>query len=175
MRWPVMGFILFLSIPVLIFYEQYDFNLKEPYYTSPITTSSEILHLRNDSFGKGFFGAPRNGGRMHAGIDLESPVAGLVLASKSGRVTFSGEDVGYGNYIELRHPDGLTTRYAHLSELKVKDGEWVSQGHMIGASGRTGNAVHPRIRPHLHFEIRYRNQPLNPSLGLLDPKFRLQS
>ena len=172
-RWLWLGSLFFLLIPALVFYEQREFDFKEPYYQSPVMTGSGFLPIRRDSFGKGAFGASRNGGRVHAGIDLALPLDSPVLASKSGRVFFSGDDTGYGHYIELRHPDGLSTRYAHLSTIQINEGDWISQGQRIGLSGNSGNAIHPRITPHLHFEIRYHNQPLNPATGLLDPKLHL--
>lgn len=174
-RWLWLGAFSFLSIPTLLFYEQYRYNLKEPYFSSPSSISSDTMAIRSDRFGKGYFGATRNGGRIHAGIDLTMPVGSPVLAAKSGRVFFAGDDAGYGHYIELHHPDGLITRYAHLSEIQVHEGQWVTKGQGIGLSGRTGNAISPRITPHLHFEIRYKNHPLNPSQELLDPKIHLQA
>lgn len=172
-RWFWLGSFLFLSIPALVFYEVVSFNLKEPYYSSPVSSVSGILALRSDTFGKSYFGASRNGRRKHAGIDLALSVGSSVRASKSGRVFFAGDDPGYGTYIELRHPDGLSTRYAHLSEINVKEGEWVSQGQVVGLGGKTGNAADSRITPHLHFEIRYKNYPLDPTSGFLDPKLHL--
>ena len=172
-RWLWLGSFFFLSIPALIFYEKYSYNQKEPYYSSPVLLSSNDLILRNDTFGKGYFGASRNGHRMHAGIDLKTPVGSSVMASKSGRVFFAGDDAGYGRYVEIHHPDGLRTRYAHLSSIQVKEGEWVCQNQPIGTSGKTGNANQSNITPHLHFEIRYQNQPLNPAPELLDPKIRV--
>ena len=173
-RWLWLGTFFFLSLPALVSYEQYSFNLKEAHYSSPVISSSGILTLRSDSYGKGFFGASRNGRRTHAGVDITLPVGNPVLAAKSGRVFFAGDDKGYGHYIELHHPDGLSTRYAHLSEIKVNEGQWISQGDTIGLSGKTGNAINPHITPHLHFEIRYRSSPLDPQSGLMDPKLRLK-
>ena len=173
-RWLWLGLFCFLLIPALVFYEKYIYGQKEPYYSSPIPMVSNRLALRHDSFGKGYFGASRNGSRVHAGIDLVTAVGVPVMASKSGRVFFAGDDAGYGHYVEIRHPDGLLTRYAHLSQIQVTEGNWVIQNQVIGMSGRTGNANQPNIIPHLHFEIRYQNQPLNPASGLLDPKIKLQ-
>lgn len=173
-RWLWLGFVCFLSIPTLIFYEEYIYGQKEPYYSSPIQTASNHLTLRHDSYGNGYFGASRNGGRVHAGIDLVTAVGAPVMTSKSGRVFFAGADAGYGHYVEIHHPDGFLTRYAHLSQIQVTEGEWAIQNQVIGASGKTGNADQPSIVPHLHFEIRYKNQPLNPASGLMDPKLKLQ-
>ena len=172
-RWVWLGSFFFLSIPALVFYEKSTFSQKEPYYLSPVLSPSNNLTLRRDTYGKGYFGASRSGRRTHAGIDLTAAVGSPVIASKSGRVFFAGDDAGYGRYVEIHHPDGLLTRYAHLSEIRVKEGEWVYQDQVIGASGKTGNANQSSIIPHLHFEIRYQNQPLNPASGLLDPKIHI--
>ena len=173
-RWLWLGLFCFLSIPSLIFCEKYSFDQKEPYYSSPVHLTLNNLTLRNDGFGKGYFGASRNGGRFHAGIDLATVAGSPVMAAKSGRVFFAGDDAGYGHYVEIHHPDGLSTRYAHLSDIQTKEGEWVIQNQVIGTSGKTGNASARSITPHLHFEIRYENQPLNPASGLFDPKIHIE-
>ena len=167
--WLVISLALFCFIPIIAYLEFRFYKGKEPFFSPPVAPVLSALRIRSDSYGKGYFGASRNGGRLHKGIDLLSPVGEPVLASKSGRVLFSGEDPGYGNYVELGHPDGLTSRYAHLLSLKVKQGEWVTQNQIIAYSGKTGNARNPHMLAHLHFEIRYKNEPLNPSMGLLEP------
>ncbi len=118
--WLVMSLALFCFIPVVAYLELRHYKEKEPFFSPPVEPISSSLRIRSDSYGKGYFGASRNGGRVHKGIDLLSPVGKPVLAAKSGRVLFSGEDTGYGNYIELGHPDGLTSRYAHLLSLRLK-------------------------------------------------------
>lgn len=133
-----------------------------------------MVHIRNDGYGKGYFGASRNGGRLHKGIDLATPVGQPVTASKSGRVLFSGDSQGYGLCVEVLHPDGLSTRYAHLSELDAEVGDWVMRDQRIGKSGKSGNAANPRITPHLHFEIRYKDTALNPTANLLDPSIAIR-
>lgn len=171
--WLVLGFLSFSTIPLITCLANNEFRQKEAFFASPVLTPSSTVFIRKDSYGKGHFGASRNGGRTHKGIDLISPVDGPIVAAKSGRVTFAGQDTGYGNYIEVRHPDGLTTRYAHLSHCLVSQGDWVARNQMIGKSGRTGNADHPKITPHLHFEIRFHNTPLNPIRSGLDPSIRV--
>lgn len=147
-----------------------DSRQKEPYYKAPVYSKDPFLTLRNDAFGKGFFGASRDGGRTHKGIDILARVGQPVLAAKSGRVFFAGLDKGYGLYIEIYHPDGLRTRYAHLSRIDVETGDWVSPGGVIGTCGKTGNASDLRIKPHLHFEILSPLGAVNPGSGLLDPQ-----
>ncbi|HXV19281.1 MAG TPA: M23 family metallopeptidase, partial [Candidatus Omnitrophota bacterium] len=171
--WIVAGLVFFASVPFAAFSLASQYRSQEPFYVSPLERSKTALYLRSDSFGKGFFGASRNGGRRHKGLDFLSGIGDPVVASKSGRITFSGEDKGYGYLVEIAHPDGLITRYAHLSKLQVGMGEWVPVGRVIGLSGRSGNANDRRIRPHLHFEIRYSDSALNPGRGLLDPAIKV--
>ncbi len=90
-------------------------------------------------------------GRIHQGIDIAGPVGTPIVAAASGRVVFSGwNDGGYGYMVDILHPDGTVTRYAHNSALYVRAGEEVSQGQLIAAMGSTGYST----GPHLHFEIR---------------------
>ena len=173
-RWRWLGLCCFLLLPGLVFYERYSFDKKEPYYAVPVRSDSNVVKLRNDTYGKGYFGSSRNGNRTHAGVDLVAALESPVFASKSGRVFFAGYDKGYGQYVEISHPDGLSTRYAHLTNTQVKEGEWVNQNQLIGTSGKSGNANDPRIIPHLHFEIRYKKYPLNPTKGFLDPRAIIQ-
>ena len=73
------------------------------------------------------------------------------MAASTGVVDYAGwNDGGYGNMIDIRHPDGTITRYGHLSEIYVKEGQSVSQSQLIAAMGSTGFST----GPHLHFEIR---------------------
>ncbi len=90
-------------------------------------------------------------GRIHAGIDIAAPVGTPILAAASGVIDYATwNDGGYGNMVDIRHADGTITRYAHMNELYVKEGQTVSQGQTIGAMGSTGFST----GPHLHFEIR---------------------
>ncbi|HSM82445.1 MAG TPA: M23 family metallopeptidase [Nodosilinea sp.] len=89
--------------------------------------------------------------RFHAGTDLAAPTGTPVLATRAGRVSVSDSLGGYGLTVILRHDDErLESRYAHLSQLAVKAGEWVEQGEVIGLVGSTGVST----GPHLHFELR---------------------
>ncbi len=89
-------------------------------------------------------------GRVHKGIDIASSVGTPVWATGSGVVEFAGwDDSGYGNMIDIRHPDGFLTRYAHLSDIYAQQGSVVNQSQVVGAVGTTGNST----GPHLHFEI----------------------
>lgn len=118
--------------------------------------------IRSDSRGDGFFGAKRNGHRMHEGIDLFAAIDTPVFASRSGIVTEAGSGKGYGNYVIIRHMDNITTIYAHLFRIAVRQNQLVRQGQVIGSVGKSGNAGHPAIQPHLHFEVRLAGIAQNP-------------
>jgi murein DD-endopeptidase MepM/ murein hydrolase activator NlpD len=164
---------MLLFLPVLYQRETARWSVREPYYASPVAASGPALPLRSDAYGKGYFGARRNNGRTHKGIDIRAPLGSPILASKSGRVSVAAIDKGYGIWVEINHPDGLRSRYAHLSEAHVRNGQWVRAGQNVGLCGKTGNADAQRIVPHLHFEIRYKTHALNPSEKLLDPSIAL--
>ena len=173
MVWFFSGLVFIsLSVPLLNL-EQDHFSKTETFYSVPLPPTGGHFFVRKDTYGKGTYGASRNGGRVHQGIDLLAPIGQKVFAAKSGRVVSCLEENGYGRWIEIRHPDGLKTRYAHLSTMTVKRGDWVKVGQTIGTCGKTGNAGNPRIKPHLHFEIRSEKGCLNPASGLLDPSLSL--
>jgi hypothetical protein len=89
--------------------------------------------------------------RPHTGIDYLCPFGTEILASGDGIVMFAGWDrTGFGNLIILQHPDRKATVYAHLNTIRVRIGDQVQQGDVIGTSGTTGNST----GPHLHFEAR---------------------
>ncbi len=171
------GILFFGMVPLLARWERVFYQRSEPFFSCPLKAVSNTVRLRNDSYGSGRFGASRNGGRFHEGIDLVTAIGEPVFSSKSGRVTWvtlAGENKGYGRYVELLHPDGYRTRYAHLSAIQVREGEWVVKNQMIGVSGKTGNADHASVTPHLHFEIRNKQTAVNPTNGLLDPSITIK-
>ncbi len=77
------------------------------------------------------------------------------------QVSFAGEMSGYGLTVEISHGDGVSTRYAHLSELDVQAGDAVAAGQTIAKSGSTGRST----GPHLHFEVLDEGQAVEPSAG----------
>lgn len=100
------------------------------------------------------------GQRDHAGVDFGAPTGTPVRTVGDGVVEFAGVQRGYGNVIYVKHPNGKdTTLYGHLSRINVQVGERVTQGEKIGEVGATGIAT----GPHLHFEFRVNNEPLDPS------------
>ncbi|MFW9259014.1 peptidoglycan DD-metalloendopeptidase family protein [Nostoc sp. CALU 546] len=89
-------------------------------------------------------------GRMHKGIDVANSTGTPVVASAEGTIEKAGWNKGgYGNLVEIRHPDGSTTRYAHNSKILVQAGQQVNQGETIALMGSTGHST----GPHTHFEI----------------------
>lgn len=100
--------------------------------------------------------------RMHKGVDLALPTGTPIKAAADGIVTHAGWGGGYGNYIEIKHKNGYTTRYAHLSKFEkgLKTGNKVYAGQNIAKGGNTGIGT----GPHLHFEVRINGTPVNPLL-----------
>jgi murein DD-endopeptidase MepM/ murein hydrolase activator NlpD len=110
------------------------------------------------------FGAPRERGRRHAGVDFPVAHGTLVAAGGVGTTIFAGYNrEGYGNLVVIEHRLGYTSWYAHLSRVTSWVGERVSGGTRIGYVGATGYAT----GPNLHFEVRYRNVPIDPAPLLL--------
>lgn len=95
------------------------------------------------------FGAARPT-HTHAGIDIPGNEGETVEAPTDSKVIFAGTKRGYGNVIYLEHPDGTTSRYAHLKSFKVHEGDQIKRGVPIGILGSTGNAK----GPHVHYERR---------------------
>ena len=98
--------------------------------------------------------------KMHKGIDFAAPKGTPVYAGGNGVIERAGRNGGYGNYIRIRHNNGYKTAYAHLSGFKkgISKGVRVSQGEVIGYVGSTGRST----GPHLHYEIIYQNEQINP-------------
>jgi len=95
----------------------------------------------------------------HPGFDLAAPTGTTVDAAAAGTVMHAGPAGTYGNLIIIKHPDGVETRYAHLSATSVKEGDHVEAGQPIGAVGTTGYST----GPHLHFEVRKDGQTVDPA------------
>ncbi|NDV79152.1 peptidoglycan DD-metalloendopeptidase family protein [Dysgonomonas sp. 511] len=101
----------------------------------------------------------RRGTRMHYGIDLKLQTGDTVYAAFEGKVRVRQyEKRGYGYYIVLRHPNGLETVYGHLSKFLVNEEQVVKSGEPIGLGGNTGRS----FGSHLHWELRYLGQAINP-------------
>jgi murein DD-endopeptidase MepM/ murein hydrolase activator NlpD len=116
-----------------------------------------------DGILEGGMGGRRNpftgrGYEYHEGQDIDAAYGTPVQAAASGRVLIAGRQRGYGNVVYLDHGAGLSTRYGHLSQINVAVGQTVSRGQTIGLVGSTGRST----GPHLHYEVRINNQPVDP-------------
>jgi len=95
---------------------------------------------------------------MHAGVDLRGDAGDAVRASAPGTIVIAERHKAYGLLVEIDHGNGLTTRYAHLSAITVKEGAKVPAGAVVGKIGSTGRST----APHLHFEVRQNGDPIDP-------------
>ena len=102
---------------------------------------------------------------FHEGVDFAAEIGAPIKAAAGGVVIYSDRHPEYGNMIEIDHGDDLVSRYAHASKLEVALGEVVLQGQKIGEVGNTGRST----GAHLHFEIRHKDKPQNPSKFLKKP------
>ncbi len=111
------------------------------------------------SSGFGYRADPFTGaGAFHAGLDFKGPIGAPIYSAARGKVSFVGQRQGYGNCVEVDHGNGMITRYAHMSAFRTQLGKDVLAGEEIGAIGSTGRST----GPHLHFEVRIHDQPVNP-------------
>jgi murein DD-endopeptidase MepM/ murein hydrolase activator NlpD len=110
----------------------------------------------------GVFGSARvfNGVKksQHTGLDFRVTTGTPIVASNSGKIILARALYFEGNCVMIDHGQGLITLYLHLSEIKVKEGDAVEKGQLLGLSGGTGRAT----APHLHFAVRWRGEYLDP-------------
>jgi len=103
-----------------------------------------------------------NSRTFHSGVDIGGPNYGSIVASNSGRVIYSGWYGGYGKVVIVDHGvvngNPMTTLYAHMSTIKVNQGQTVKKGQVLGLEGSTGYST----GPHCHFEVRINGKPNNP-------------
>jgi murein DD-endopeptidase MepM/ murein hydrolase activator NlpD len=95
---------------------------------------------------------------QHNGLDFVGVANEKILSPSPGKVILAGRFSDYGNAVVIDHGYGITTRYGHLSSIKVKEGDRVRRGEVIAFQGSTGKST----GAHLHYEVRYKNIPLNP-------------
>lgn len=154
----------FEALKVQIMDENYIWPIQNKIYSS-----RETFKGGQDA---GFISSGFGDGRSHVGIDLAFKDGVPVYAAASGTISFVGCDSrcnscdscdkGYGKYVIISHPNGSETRYAHLQDFKVVQGEKVNQGDLIGHVGHSGLCK----GSHLHFEIRKDSKPVDPMLYL---------
>jgi murein DD-endopeptidase MepM/ murein hydrolase activator NlpD len=104
----------------------------------------------------------------HAGVDLAAKEGEDIPAAAGGVVVRAGARGGYGDAVEIDHGGGVTTLYAHASELLVREGEEVTPGQPIARVGQTGRVT----GSHLHFELRKGGRPVDPSRALMNYRLR---
>lgn len=115
-------------------------------------------HAINSPFG--LRRLPGQAARNHEGVDIAAPRGTGVYVAAEGSVMRTGYDpAGYGRFVEIRHPNGMSTLYGHLSRLDVASGDTVGAGERIGLVGSTGRST----GPHLHFEVRRGERQVNPA------------
>jgi murein DD-endopeptidase MepM/ murein hydrolase activator NlpD len=98
------------------------------------------------------------GHEYHEGQDIDAAWGTPVEAAAAGKVIIAGWQRGYGNVVYVDHGSGLSTRYGHLSKINVSVGQSIDTGEIIGLVGSTGRST----GPHLHYEVRVNNQPVDP-------------
>jgi murein DD-endopeptidase MepM/ murein hydrolase activator NlpD len=97
--------------------------------------------------------------KFHAGMDFSAPVGTEIYATGDGIVSRADADAsGYGNHVRITHGYGYLTLYGHMSRIKVRRGQKVKRGDVIGYVGNTGKSV----GPHLHYEVHKNDQAVNP-------------
>jgi murein DD-endopeptidase MepM/ murein hydrolase activator NlpD len=136
----------------------------DPAVTSPVP-AVPVLPEGRVSSGYGWRTDPFNGhARFHSGTDVKMAYGKDVLSAAEGRVSFVGDQPGYGLTVRIDHGNGLETRYAHLSESSLHQGDAVKSGQVIARSGNSGRST----GPHLHFEVLENGKAVNPeTMGLL--------
>lgn len=164
------------NVPATNFYDNFDESTVFQITPETEFPESQIIKIESDSLGT--YIHPRVGqinsnfgwrdGRMHKGIDINLHKGDVVVAAFDGMVRIASIKGGYGNVIIIRHYNGLETVYGHLSKIKVKPGQVVLAGQLIGLGGNTGRSS----GPHLHFEVRFKGQAINPAsiISFIDNK-----
>ena len=154
------------AIPASELYEIWNNLEVNPYKISPdslLSGDSAYINLRNFSFPllkhyrvNSEFGPRRY--RFHYGIDLKVMRKDTVVSVLDGMVRIAKKMKGYGNFVVIRHYNGMESFYGHLDKILVAPDQQVKSGETIGLGGNTGRST----GPHLHLELRYLGQPINP-------------
>lgn len=124
------------------------------------TTPIGKPHFGEQTSGYGIRKNPFGGGSVegHRGVDFRGPIGAPIKTTAEGKVVFAGWKGGYGNCVIVEHENDFQTLYAHLSQIKVEEGQKIKLGHIIGELGSTGRST----GPHLHYEIIRNNEKINP-------------
>ena len=146
------------------FREQID-SINQIYQTAldslPLGSPLDTIHISSNY---GVRRTPFGGGwRMHSGIDLKGTRWDTVFSTGTGVVVMSGWNSGYGKCVKIDHMGGYSSKYAHLSRIFVKRGQFVIKGTPIGKCGNTGAST----GQHLHYEINVNGKTVNPYLFLV--------
>ncbi len=157
----------YCNIPATNYYDDFDESTVFQITPDCEFPDTQIIKIESDSLG--IYHHPKVGpvnskfgwrdGKMHKGIDINLHKGDAIVAAFDGMVRIAHAKGAFGNVIIIRHYNGLETVYAHLSKIKVKPGQIVLAGQLIGLGGNTGRSS----GPHLHFEVRFKGQALNPS------------
>jgi murein DD-endopeptidase MepM/ murein hydrolase activator NlpD len=133
-------------------------------------TATMSLPTRYPLDAKGFVtrgvGSGQEYGATHPGLDIAVPEGTPVRAAGGGLVVEVSETEEYGKMVRLAHPQGYETRYGHLSQTRVRQGERISLGTVLGLSGNTGRST----AAHLHFEVRKGNEAVDPMTLIQQPR-----
>lgn len=139
---------------------------------TPAPAPEPHAHLEGQTSGFGERRDPFTGERtLHGGVDLAAPEGTPIPAAKDGVVIAAGPRGGYGNAVEIQHPDGTTTLYGHASEVMVTPGTSVKAGDPIALVGQTGRST----GPHLHLELRREGHRLDPVQALKSYRLRAEA
>ncbi|MFC1659461.1 M23 family metallopeptidase [Pseudomonadota bacterium] len=136
-------------------------NLESIIDDMPLTLPMKNYYI-SSNFGKRINPVTRRR-TIHIGLDMAGPLRAPIYATGDGVITFAGRKGSYGNLVKIKHSSGLSTYYGHLSKIKVNKGDIVQRGNLIGYQGNTGRST----GSHLHYEVRYKDEPYNPKKFLL--------
>lgn len=154
--------------PADFYYQSWNTINPNPYKSGKLTAQDTVIKLPLVGGKRGNYIVPIEGvitskfgwrqGRNHNGIDIDLEVWDTVASAFPGMVRVARKYGGYGRVVVVRHFNGLETLYAHLHRIKVKPGQIVKAGELVGLGGSSGRST----GSHLHWEVRFKGVPLNP-------------